>query len=305
MPDPYRSVPHSPDGGGAPSVEMRFSGRYAPSLVALVVVVGAAYAAIGFAFHVPGLVWLALIPAWWLTVVGIDRYVLAPRAARGFDERARRGGAALARGDVDTAERVFLEALVGARGRPGLEGLALFNLAAVATRRGQPRQALEILDPIRRHPILPKLRIRKQVPLVQALHRAQIGDLERARRDLEHARSLPGEMHAANVEAKILLREGRAEEAAACLARGMPDLERILGGGSMRAVWAQRAFALHLAGADEREVQRAVEKARAEDPRELSHLAVEWDELGDFLVEHELIDQAPSPDHEARAADRR
>src|SRR5262249_36590814 len=140
----------------------------------------------------------------WIVGIVVDRLVLARRALRMFNEAVRPGLEAISRGRIDEAEAVFRALLVGSRSRRGLQGIALFNIAAARTRRGDSMGALRILLTLHAYAgtrRVPTVKVR--IPLTIALHWAQIGDTIEARRWLQRARSQATaiKLYTGNVEA--------------------------------------------------------------------------------------------------------
>jgi hypothetical protein len=118
----------------------------------------------------------------------VDRAVLAKRAGRAFTEAQRAGLEAMSRGRLDEAEAVFRELFRRYRGRGGLQAIALQNLAAARTRRGDPVGALRILFTLHRYPPTKRAaNVATLLPGLIALQLAQIGDLvvESARSEVE------------------------------------------------------------------------------------------------------------------------
>jgi hypothetical protein len=198
----------------------------------------------------------------------------------------------MSRGRLDEAEAVFRSLFRAYRGRGGLQAIALPNISAVRARRGDSMGALRILFALHRYPPTKRaVNVASRIPGAIALHLAQIGDLVEARRWLTVART-QGKAplkYTGNIEALILMREGRYGEAEAAYARDWPDLERVLAADVMRAVRARRAFALEKAGGDPEAVRRLVDGARAEVGGELVNLGEGWPEMRAFLEKNALV----------------
>jgi hypothetical protein len=301
MSDPYRTPAAAPDERievGPLEADLEPSGKRtgpplhnilvaAIAMTTLLALVGAAAYAGTPSGHVAASL-VFLVP---LAGVLIERRVLRPAVLRDFNARLNPLLAVLARGKLDEAEAGFRDLLRRTRGRPGLQAISLFNIAAVRTRRGDLTGALRILVALSSYVGTPKAQLDLKVKLNLALKWAQLGDTDAAAKWLTAARASKQLMYVANVEALILTRQGRYADAEAAYVREWPDLERLIGASEMRAIAARRAFALEAAGADASQVERYLGKARSDDRRELVHLGVAWPEMHAFLERHDLIDR--------------
>lgn len=253
--------------------------RYMPPLIAA----GALWSFVG-----PGLLGTGAVATAYLFMVVdlLRRRRLAFRLVRASDEAV----ALLHGGDVDGAARCLDALAAEARGVGFYHALVVFNRGVAFVRQSEPEKALRLFEAVARSGWFERYRVMGFDGLLYtatASAHALLGDVPAAEQMLARAQARVGPASRGKVlpsEALVGLRRGEDRAVAARIDAEWSSAEGALPATQLRALRALQAFALARSGADEAEVQRALERARPVRAGELDHLGARWPALKDFLA---------------------
>ena len=239
--------------------------------------------------------------AWrWLTIGGPIVLVVALflwnlSGSRRFNTRQRAGLDAISDGQYTRAAQLLGDVARRYRAKPALALAATYNQAFALIRAGDSAQAVGLLLRIDRWP-LPQLDgMRALVALELARAFAIGGDVEKAERWLDAARSRLSDRRIdqgtsiAAVEGLIRCRAGRFEDALRHYDDTWQRLEAKLSVRDMQEAWLLRAFAVSKTSAprDAAAAEPWLRLLRGTEPGTFAWLTRHWPELEAF-VDHEL-----------------
>ncbi len=237
----------------------------------------------GIGFVVGGAV--GAVVGFLIAVFGIG--VVIRRGARGFAEAHGVAYAQLEAGAFDTAVASF-EALAASSSLHQYRLPVLFNLGVAEARRGQLEAALSLWSTVWQSTSLASQpQVKTNLPLLMADAYARVGDVFAARAWLGAIGASPpaARPFTACVEALILLREGRFDDAEGVYAGAWSSLENALQGVQLRDARVLRAFGAKARGAADDVLLAPLRPGSA---GRFAHLATGWPALASFIVDHKL-----------------
>jgi hypothetical protein len=174
-----------------------------------------------------------------------------------------------------------------------LHGLAVYNVAAVALRKGDLERALSVLGALwqaKVHTMVGAHQLREQVPLLISMAYTQLGDVDAGERWLAAARKLgkhPALSHMKNdviAEASLLARRADYRKASALLAEHWRAIEETTPAALMRSTRLMRAFVVERSGGSPDEVDQLCAGCKPFEKGEYDSLAIAWPEVQSFLA---------------------
>jgi hypothetical protein len=230
---------------------------------------------------------VAAVVGWYgvLIAQAVGRRKLAFELTRANDEAL----AKLRGGEVDEAGRALDRLAVRARGLGFFHALIVFNRGAVRLSQGCPEDALSLWDAVARSGWFDRYRaLGYDLALAAATATAHglIGDVSAAERALARAEACVGSGSRGRLlvaQSVLGLRRGDDRAVAARIDAEWAAAEGALPASGLRELRALQAWALLRAGAEEAEVQRAIERARPVFAGEHRYLGARWPELDEFI----------------------
>jgi len=179
-------------------------------------------------------------------------------------------------------------------------GLAVFNVGICRLLRGEPEQALALIDRAIESGWIETWTMRRARHVLyggRAFCLAVLGRLEEAQRDQDRAlHTCPTAQRGTLVSGDALL-VARAGQHAALL-DACPEWAQLAAQSGrppqQRTLAVLKALALQATGAEGSAVSEALAEAPALDPGRVDHLAVRWPALAEFLQERQLAARADS-----------
>jgi hypothetical protein len=172
-------------------------------------------------------------------------------------------------------------------------GLAVYNVAAVAARKGDLERALSVLGAVWKakvHTMMGAHQLREQVPLLISMTYTQLGDVDAGEKWLAAARKIgkhPALSHMKGdmlAEASLLARRGQYAAANALLAQHWRAIEETVPAALMRGTRLMRAFVVERSGGSADEVDQLCAGCRPFEKGEYDSLAIAWPEVQSFLA---------------------
>jgi len=218
--------------------------------------------------------------------------------SRRFTTQQREAFEALGDGQYGRAAEIFGALAHRFRTKPNLAPVAAYNQAYAQIRAGDAARAVGVLLGVERGPNLHVNSVRAPVALELARAFAIGGDVAKAQRWLDTARTRysddgdPGRTYPelAVVTGLVLCRAGKLVEAAQHLDETWERMQSRLPMREMRAVWLLRAFAAGSTPAP-REAAASepwLQLLRATRPDSLAWLTAHWPELASFVTAHDV-----------------
>lgn len=174
-----------------------------------------------------------------------------------------------------------------------LHGLAAYNVAAVAARKGELERALSVLSAVwqsKSHVMMGAQQMRDQVPLLISTLYTQLGAVDAGEKWLAAARKIgkhPAFTHMKNdviAEASLLARRGHYGEASALLATHWRAIEETTPAALMRSTRLMRAFVVERAGGPPDDIEQLCAGCKPFEKGEYDVLAIAWPEVHAFLA---------------------